>query len=143
MEPTTYLYSKFYGWIGVIFFGGIILGALYGGIMAHDNRAWPPVGIIIVIASAILYYAIKYCFIPAINRYVALELDNEKLHCYITDRTIFWKDVVEISEDYSQYNSFIKLDMVDGSELDIPTKWIGGSTKSICNKMQEYFARTI
>src|SRR5437868_4465454 len=111
--------------------------------MAHDGRAWLPIGIIIVIASAILYYAIKYCFIPAINGYVALELNNEKLHCYITDRTIFWKDVVEISEDYSRYNSFIKFDLIDSGELSIPTKWITGSTKSIYNKMQEYFARTI
>lgn len=93
--------------------------------------------------ASMLYYVVRWVFIPAINDYVALEMDEEKVHCYITGRTIYWRDVVEISEDFSQYSAFIKFDMIDDSTLTIPTKWITGRNKDICNKMQEYFACTL
>jgi hypothetical protein len=75
---------------------------------------------------------------------ITLELDEEKVQCYLSGLTIYWKDVVEISEDYGRYYSAITFQMVDGSDnLTISTKWIEGSTKSICDKMQEYFAQTL
>ena len=75
---------------------------------------------------------------------ITLELNDEKMQCYLAGITIYWKDVEEISEDYGQYRSGITFKMVDGSDdLSISTKWIEGSTKYICNQMQEYFARTL
>lgn len=75
---------------------------------------------------------------------ITLELDEEKLQHYLSGTTIYWKDVVEISKDYGRYYSAITFAMVDGTDdLNISTKWIDGSTASICNKMQEYFARTL
>jgi hypothetical protein len=144
MEPTTYVYSKFYGWLGMIFLGGALLGFLYLGITDQGYKTWLSLSPLFLLTGAFIVYWSERCFIPALHNAIALELDDEKLHCYITNRTIYWRDVVEISEDYSQYSSFIKFEMVDGSNyLTVPTKWIAGSNTSIYNKMQKYFARTL
>ena len=143
MQPTTYTYSKFYGWAGVIFFSFAVISLLFIGIACQDTKLL----ILMIIASlafgSVLYYVVRWVFIPAINNCVALEMDDDKVYCYITDRTIYWRDVVEISEDFSRYSAFIKFDMIDDSTLTIPTKWVTGRNKDICNKMQEYFARTL
>jgi len=143
MEPTTYTYSKFYGWLGVIFFGFFLSGFVFISIICPDNKVRLfAIGISIILIG-LLYYVVRWVFIPALNSYVALEMDEDKVYCYINDRTIYWKDVIEISEDFSRYSSFIKFDMIDDSTVSIPTKWITGRNKEICAKMQEYFARTI
>ena len=143
MEPTYYLYSKFYGWTGIIFFSGCAPAMMYIGIASRDIKLILFCSVISLAICAFIYYLIRALFIPAIKNCVALELDDEKAHCYITDRTVYWKDVVEISEDYSRYSSYIKFDMIDDSTITMPTKWIHGRTSKICDTMQDYFAKTL
>jgi hypothetical protein len=148
MEPTTYGYSKFVGWTGMLLFGSalIVLSymVLYILMPIYDIRVVLCFVMLILLTIALLVYFLIWCFIPMLNGAIALELDEEKLECYITRKTIYWKDVVEISIKYKVREPFIIFEMIDGSEdLDVPTKWIEGSTTSICNMMQEYFARTL
>ncbi|MGZ3994476.1 MAG: hypothetical protein ACXVJP_14215 [Mucilaginibacter sp.] len=75
---------------------------------------------------------------------ITLELDEEKFQCYITRTTVYWKDVAEISIKYKRYEPFIIFEMVDGrNNLDVSISWIEGSSTSIYDKVQEYFARTL
>jgi hypothetical protein len=143
MEPTYYLYSKFYGWTSIIFFSGMAPLMLYPGIASHNVKLLLICSVLTLGICAFIYYLIRALFIPAVKNYVALELDDEKAHCYITDRTVYWKDVVEISEDYSQYSTYIRFDMIDETSITMPTKWIQGRTSKICNTMQDYFAKTL
>lgn len=144
MEPTTFGYSKFVGWSGMIMFSGMLGFVLYLGLTADDPKAWLYLLLPLMLILGILIAFLRWCFIPLVNQAIALELDEEKLQCYITGRTIYWKDVVEISESYGRNWSGVTFEMVDGSDdLNVPTRWIEGSTKSICNKMQVYFAQTL
>ncbi len=144
MEPTTYGYSKFVGWSGMILFSGMLSLVLYIGISVHDTKIWFYLTAPLLLILGILIAFLRWCFIPLLNGAITLELDEEKLQCYLTRRTIYWEDVAEISEDHRIYSSYIKFEMVDGADdLIVPTKWIEGSTTSICNGMQEYFARTL
>ena len=143
MEPTTYTYSKFYAWLGIVFISLAVVTFPFIGIKSHDVKLLIFALILSIMCAGFLYYVVRWLFIPAINNYVALEIDEDKVHCYITDRTIYWKDVIEINEDFSRYSSFIKFDMINDSTLTIPTKWVTGWNKDICNKMQEYFAKTL
>lgn len=98
-----------------------------------------PLASILTLLAAFL----KWCFIALLQDRITLELDEEKLQYHISGQTIYWKDVVEISEDYGRYHSGIKYEMVDGSDdLKVSTTWIKSSTISICNKMHEFFAHT-
>jgi hypothetical protein len=142
MELTTYGYSKFVGWSGAILFSGLLLFFVYMGFSAHSIVAWSCLSIPILLVSAISIAFFRGCFIPMLNGAVTLELDEEKLQCYLNGVTIYWKDVVEISERPLYYQ--ISFEMVnDTDDLSITTQWMSGSNKVIYNKMQEYFARTI
>jgi hypothetical protein len=148
MESTTYSYSKFVGWTGMLLFGGMLLFILY--VISFMGVPFNDIGVVlsftalILMLSGILFAFLKWCFLPMINGAITLELDEEKVQCYITRRTIYWKDVIELSEDYGRNYSGIIFKMVDGSDdLSIPTRWIEGGTTSIYNKMNEYFAKTL
>jgi len=144
MSTTYYTYSKFVGGSGAALFFGLMILLIVGGIIAPDNKVWYYVIPCELLPAGFLFYFSKYCLIPALQNCVALELDDEKLTYYITGQTIYWKDIVEISEEYSGNSSSISFDMVrDDEKLSISTKWISGSTTKICDKMQEYFARTL
>lgn len=145
MEPTTFGFSKFVAWSGTVLFTGLLVFILYIGISFFNTmKEWLYLCVPLILILASLIAFIKWCFIPMLQGRITLELDEEKLQHYLSGTTIYWKDVVEISDDYGRYYSAITFAMVDGTDdLSISTKWIDGSTASICNKMQEYFARTL
>jgi hypothetical protein len=68
------------------------------------------------------------------NEYDALELDQEKVHSYVTERIIHWEDIVEISEGYSRNGAYIKFDIVDDSIQNIDTKWVTGMNKELAER---------
>ena len=144
METKIYYYSLFMGWVGVLLFGSLGIGILYPAFLVHDSHIWLYITPVELIAGVLLYYAIKISFIPAINKEPILELDDEKLYFYMTDRTIYWRDVVEIFEDYRSHSPAIRFEMVDGSDdIIIGTKWISGRNEKIYNTIQEYFAENL
>src|SRR5471030_2780554 len=142
MEPTTFGFSKFVAWSGTLLFIGMLFSLLYMGIsFIHKAKDWLYLSAPIVLDIGILFAFVRWCFIPMLQGCITLELDEEKLQCYLSGTTIYWKDVAEISEDYGRYYSGITFQMVDDSDdLAISTKWIEGSTTSIRKKMEEYFA---
>ena len=72
-------------------------------------------------------YFLIWCFVLMINGAIALELDEEKIQSYITDQTIYWTEISEISIKYKARYPFITFEMVnDGDNLDVPLKWIEG-----------------
>jgi hypothetical protein len=148
MEPTTYGYSKFVGWGGLLMLVSIVVVLVYMifhiVILFNDIKILLCFIVLILSVIGFFIYFLIWCFVPMINGAIALELDEEKLQSYITGKTIYWKDVVEISIKIKGRNPFITFEMVDGSNnLDIPTSWIEGNTESIYDEMQEYFAKTL
>jgi hypothetical protein len=148
MEPTTYVYSKFYGWIGILLRSAALIVLLYLLLFmimpSYDIRIVLCFVLLILLTIALLIYFLIWRFVPMINGAIALELDEEKLQCYITGKTIYWRDVVEISVTSKNKEMFVTLEMVDGSDnMEVPVDSIAGSNTSIYNKMQEYFARTL
>ena len=144
MEAKVYYYSLLVGLIGAIFFGSLAIGVIYLGVTANDAKIWIVVGLLELLACTLVYYSCQICLLPAIRREIALELDDEKLQFYITDRTIYWKDVAEIFEDFGDQSPSIRFELVDGSDdIRIGTKYIRGSNKKIYNTIQEYFAQTL
>jgi hypothetical protein len=85
MEPTTYTYSKFYAWLGVAFVGIFLSGFVFISIICPDNKVRLFAIAICIILICLLFYVAKWIFIPALNEYVALELDQEKVHSYVTE----------------------------------------------------------
>lgn len=101
-------------------------------------------GVLILLTIGLFVYFLIWCFIPMVNGAIALELDEEKIQCYIIDQTIYWIEISEISIKYKARDPFITFEMVNGGDnLDVPVKWIEGSTESIYDKMQKYFAQTL
>jgi hypothetical protein len=146
MEPTTFGFSKFVAWSGTMLFSGLLFTSLYEIIAFHPPKMTDLLLLCVpvILLSGVLFIFVRWCFIPMLQGRITLVLDDEKLQHYLSGTTIYWKDVVEISEDYGRYHSGISFQMVDGrDDLTISTKWIEGSTTSICDKMQEYFARTL
>ncbi|MGZ3871519.1 MAG: hypothetical protein ACXVJD_01305 [Mucilaginibacter sp.] len=145
MEPTTFGFSKFVAWSGTLLFTGMLAFNVYMGISyVHNITGLLYLSLPLLLVLGALIAFVKWCFVPMLQGRITLELDDEKAQCYLSGLTIYWKDVIEISADYGRYYSCITFQMVDGSnDLTISTKWIEGSTASICNKMQEYFAQTI
>jgi len=78
MEPTYYLYSKFYGWTSVFFFSGCAPVMMYIGIASRDIKLILFCCVISLAICAFIYYLIRALFIPAVKNYVSLELDEEK-----------------------------------------------------------------
>jgi hypothetical protein len=142
MEPTTYTYSKFLGWMSVLLFGGAILIMSYVSLTDSDPKTWLYLVLPASLCSAFLAYGLIRVLLPALRRDIAIELDNDKFQCNIIHVAIYWKDVFEISEYYSRNYTAVMVSMLDGSSpYKIPTKTIAGSTIAICKKMQEYFDR--
>ena len=54
-------------------------------------------------------------------------------------KIIFWKDVVEITEDYSRWDAWLVFEMIDERKVNISTKWATGSNSRIYEIAQEYF----
>lgn len=148
MKPTIFGYSKLVGWSGLLLHVGALALLLYMIVrlvmLTYDIKIVLCFVLLVLLTIGLLIYFLIWCFMPMINNAAALELDEEKLQCYVTGETIYWSDVVEISIKYKTRDPFITFEMVDGSDnLDVPIKWIEGDTTSIYNKVQAYFARTL
>jgi hypothetical protein len=146
MESTTYGYSKFVGWTGMVMFVIIVAAlvsiAYYMGVPFSDARAFLCFIVFVLLTAGLFIYFLEWCFIPMITGAIALELDEEKLNSNITGKTIYWKDVVKISVKIKARYPFIIFEMVNGrGSLDIPTGWIEGSTEEIYEKMNEYLLK--
>ena len=145
MKSTTYGFSKFVSWSGMLLFATMLVFILYCGFtLFHGLTQWLWLCLPLIMVLAFIYAFARWNFIPMLQGCITLELDEEKVQSYLTGVVIYWKDVVEISEDYGQYYSAIKFQMIDERDNQaISTRWIEGSTKSICDAMQDYFAKTL
>jgi hypothetical protein len=143
METTTFTYTKARPILGITIFGCFTICLLVLGILIHEIKFWLFLGLPVVCSICAVIYSIKYRLIPAIRNYPILEVDAEKLVFYLTDRTIYWKDVIEISW-YFDNGKYLSFEMVDGSRnLTIGVSWIAGSNDIIYNTVQEYFGQSL
>jgi hypothetical protein len=143
METTTFTYTKVRPILGITIFSCFAICFLVLGILIHEIKSWLFLALAIACSIWAVIYTIKYRLIPAIRNYPILEVDAEKLVFYLTDRTIYWKDVVEISWDY-YHGKYLSFEMVDGSSnLTIGVSWIAGSNDVIYNTVQEYFGQSL
>lgn len=103
MGITTFTYSKFIAWTGAAFFSGVIIFCLYLGLSTPPghNKWLYLIGLILVVCILLGYFCKKY-FFTMLQGKIALELDDEKLQFYITNRIIYWKDVEEITKQYGK-----------------------------------------
>lgn len=126
-----------------------------------DYRDWLIFGAIsLIIASRFAYLCVMY-YIPCFNDKTALELDEEKLQCFITGKllyqiapnTIYWKDIADIDYTYAyRRGAIISFTMKNGDsdnpiytkynprgDYGICTEYISGNSKEIYNSIVEYF----
>lgn len=143
METTTFTYTKVRPILGITIFSCFTICFLVLGILSHEINIWLFLGLPVVGSIYAVIYIIKYRLVPAIRNYPILEVDAEKLVFYLTDRTIYWKDVVEISW-YYYHGSYLSFEMVDGRRnLKVGVSWIAGSNDVIYNTVQEYFGQSL
>jgi hypothetical protein len=143
METTTFTYTKVRPILGITFFGSFTILSLILGILIQDIKFRLFLALPVACSIWAIIYSIKYRLIPAIRNYPILEVDAEKLVFYLTDRTIYWKDVVEISW-YFNKGRYLSFEMVDrSSNLTVGVSWIAGSDDVIYNTVQQYFGQSL
>jgi len=127
----------------MLMFSGMLVFIITLGISGGESKAWFYLAAPIIFVLIALVAFARLVFIPMMQGKITLELDDEKANCYLSDRTIYWKDVSEINDSYTRYSSSIVFTMMDGGEISVSAKWIAGNTRSIRKKMEEYFAQTL
>lgn len=144
METTTFPYSKIVGISGLLFFLAFMAAFLYIGLITNDHNLWIfVIGIDVVLAAITVYFSVR-CLLPAIKNQTALTLDDEKLTFHVTNRVIYWKDVVEISFDKSRYTTFLSFEILgDSQKIGLGLTWIAGDNKDIYQTAQEYFEASL
>lgn len=79
----------------------------------------------------------------AFRNETAIEFDEEKVLIYMTGRTVYWKDVVEVSWKYEKWK-FLLFEMVDGKDnITVGVGRIAGPNRKIYNTAQDYFRQAL
>jgi hypothetical protein len=86
------------------------------------------IGIDLALLFTMAYFIFKG-IIPAIKQHAALELDDEKLQYFMYNKTMYWKNVISISNS----NNAIVITAEDGSKATIRTAWLKGNKDTIYN----------
>ena len=141
MKTKIFPYSSS-TWFAAILSLGINIFPLYGLVtLGSDYRVLLCFGLILLCTAGMLGYFCKKFLFPFLRRDTALELDEDKLQFYITNRTIYWKDIKKIDHFSLNHGGWsIDFTMKDGSDqIRISTKYIAGDNEDIYNTIVEYF----
>ena len=143
MEPLQYRYSAAFSY-QVAFTIFIILFAFPTG-MIIENPGDRSIFIPVMCAGlAAMYYWYRKSYIHIINKDIALELDHEKLTYYTKNRTVYWKDVLNVyyDQDLRSNNYTISFSMTNPDEdMRLKTGIIGGRDKDILETILAYFEK--
>jgi hypothetical protein len=143
MEPIKYPYSTFQNIFSTLLILGLNFFPFYMIVRFPALPASLFLGALLLGTVAMAVYLCKKFFFPLLRGKTALEIDKDKLQFFITNRTIYWKDVIKI--DYFSLNHggwSIKFVMRDGNEdLSISTKYVAGNDATIYDAIVEYFEK--
>ena len=140
-NSTFFLYSKFSGWVFFLFALIFLCFAIYLPVIipVPIPLKFKLVFCLLILAPAYgVFYIFKTNLLPALQGYVALELDEEKLTFYLNGRIIYWRDVEDVSTGY-WHGSYLSFKMRHGEpDLTVGLKWIAGTTNDILEQVQGY-----
>jgi hypothetical protein len=144
MNTTKYLYSTVQSWFGAILLTGMISFPVFMIVsFASDYQIWlAMIPFIIIIGGMVVYFCRKF-FFPLLRGETALELDEEKLHFFITKRIIYWSDIENIDHFWLNHGGWsINFTMTgSGKNISISTKYVAGDDEIIYNSIIEYFKK--
>ncbi len=141
MESTKYHYSILQNCFSMILALGL------NGFFLYMIMRFPPipaslfmVALFLGTAAMTIYLCRKF-FWPLLTGKIALELDEDKLQFFITDRKIYWKDIKDVSYDILNHGGWaIIFSFENGSDnVNISTKYIKGSDQDIYDTIKQYF----
>jgi len=145
METTKYKYSaKQTVYAILLFLGMIIFGCYEIKTDAPADDLWKIMIPFIVLFGAFLIYVCYKYLLPVLRGDTVLELDNYQLQYRVTNLTICWKDVANISYSTGSRSSSwsINFFMKDGGKAKaIPTLYIAGDNSAIYNTVITYFEK--
>jgi hypothetical protein len=123
-----------------------------------DSRSWLAFGFVsLIIVGMLIYLCIMY-YVPCLLNKIALELHDEKLQSFTTEKLLFqippgiiyWKEIDDIEYTNTPgmgvcfgYHkvSIISFKMKDGNVAGISTKNISGNDNEIYQTVAAYFEK--
>ncbi len=143
MTPIKYPYSIFQNCFSIILVSAMNIFILYMIIRFPALPGSLALSALFLCTATMAVYLCRKFFFPSLRGEIALELDKDKLQFFITDRTIYWKDVKSINYDVLNHGGWaIIFAFKNGSEnVDISTKYIAGNNQAIYDTITEYFEK--
>jgi hypothetical protein len=139
MRTLTFGYSKLYISLTTFF---ILIAAIMFiaiGFLLSNTTQWLIFISVGVVAFAVSRFFILNFVVPASKNKPALTLDEEKLVSYVSDETLYWKNVVKISKSWGSTYAYFVFEMNDGEFVQIGTKWVEGTEDFIFNNIQDFY----
>jgi uncharacterized membrane protein YgcG len=142
MGTTSFKYSKVFACLAICWIT-ICIGLFLFVIENCDEvKLWLFAGIFLLIFIMWFVYFFWAHVRSAFGNEAAIEFDEEKVLIYMTGRTVYWKDVVEVSWEYDKWK-FLLFEVVDGKNIAVGVGRIAGSNKVIYNTAQNYFRQAL
>jgi hypothetical protein len=134
MYPIKYQFNRIQlivPFLGILPFLMLSLTEIKDANHEHDNNML----VIYIMTDMLLFFMlsffISFVIIPAFKRGAALEIDDDKLHYFMFNKTIYWKNV----ESLSTCNQAIVVKSTDGSKAKIRTAWLKGNKQAIYDEI--------
>jgi len=134
-------------WLSFLEFGAYISIINY---TAGSNSCMAFEIISFIIALRLFYLCVMY-YMPCLQNKTALELDSEKLQCFIegkllfkrSQRIIYWKDIEKIDfNSIPRGNALMIIFKIkDSKSAGVYTKYIAGNDRAIYDTITAYFEK--
>lgn len=143
MGTTSFKYSKAFACLGICWIVICISLFLFFVIACDELKLILFAGIFLLIFIMFFVFFLWIHVRSAFRNETAIEFDEEKVLIYMTDTTVYWKDVVEVSWKYNKWK-FLLFEMVDGKDnITVSVGRIKGSNRKIYNTAQKYFRQAL
>ncbi|MGF7041736.1 hypothetical protein [Mucilaginibacter lappiensis] len=142
MGTTSFKYSKAFACLAICWITICIGLFLFFGIACNEVKLRLFAGIFLLIFIMMFVYFFWNHVRSAFRNETAIEFDEEKVSIYMTGRTVYWKDVVEVSWEYDKWK-FLLFEVVDGKNITVGVGRIAGANKTIYNTAQDYFRQAL
>jgi hypothetical protein len=139
MEKITFTYNRISAWghaIGIICIMVILILPI---VHRPGINIWP----FVILETITLIVLVVFCYrvlVPALNGKIIMELNDDNLNFFLSDKIVYWRNVTNIS----LLRGYLKFEMrgrLDNVLIDM--RFIRGSDMEILKTVQNYFEQTV
>ena len=135
-----YFYSKNMSSVAMFLTTSFLILSVFATLSAFEkagiNKGFIFLPFVIISIIGVIYIAKKF-FLPAMAGKVALTIDEEKIIYNIDNKTVYWDEINGINTASGMSDFVIILELFNGNEVHISTRYIKGDHNIIHNLVEQ------